>query len=57
MVETKALPPQESQLRDLDGFVLRDSRIIYLRRDGPTLVAAEVLRRALRADARRRHLA
>ena len=41
VVETKALPPQESQLRDLDGFVLRDSRIIYLRRDGPTLVAAE----------------
>ena len=56
MVETKALPPQESQLRDLDGFVLRDSRIIYLRREGPTLVAAEYTA-GLRADARRRHLA
>jgi hypothetical protein len=42
VVETKALPPaRESQLRDLDGFVLRDSRVIYLRRDGQTLLAAE----------------
>ena len=42
VVETKALPPaQESRLRDLDGFVLRDSRVIYLRRQGPTLLAAE----------------
>jgi hypothetical protein len=42
VVETKALPPpQESRLRDLDGFVLSDSRVIYLRRQGPTLLAAE----------------
>lgn len=42
VVETKALPPAHaSRLRDLDGFVLRDSRVIYLRRQGPTLLAAE----------------
>ena len=42
VVETKALPPpQESRLCDLDGFVLSDSRVIYLRRQGPTLIAAE----------------
>jgi hypothetical protein len=43
VVETKALPPApESRLRDLDGFVLSDSRVIYLRRQGPTLLAAEL---------------
>lgn len=42
IVETKALPPtQGSQLRDLDAFVLRGSRVIYLRRQGATLLAAE----------------
>jgi hypothetical protein len=42
VVETKALPPaQESRLRDLDAFVLSGSRVIYLRRQGRTLLAAE----------------
>jgi hypothetical protein len=42
VVETKALPPaQKSRLRDLDGFVLSDSHVIYLRRQGATLLAAE----------------
>jgi len=31
----------EKQLRDLDGFVLTGSRIIYLRRHSETLIAAE----------------
>jgi hypothetical protein len=43
VLETKALPPaQESRLRHLDGFVLSGSRVIYLRRQGPTLLAAEL---------------
>ncbi len=42
MVETKELrPTKESQLRGLDAFVLCGSRVIYLRREGPTLLAAE----------------
>src|SRR5512138_1125159 len=42
VVETKELPPaQERQMRDLDGFVLNGSRVIYLRRQGQTLLAAE----------------
>jgi hypothetical protein len=41
VVETRALPPQESRLRGLDGFVLSDRRVIYLRRESPTLLAAE----------------
>ena len=41
-METKALPPtQEAQLHDLDAFVLSGSRVIYLRRQGATLLAAE----------------
>ena len=31
----------EKQLRDLDGFVLAGSRIVYLRRQSETLLAAE----------------
>lgn len=34
-------PEQEKQLRELDGFVLIGSRVIYLRRQSPTLLAAE----------------
>jgi hypothetical protein len=34
-------PGQEKQLRELDGFVLTGSRVIYLRRQSPTLLAAE----------------
>jgi hypothetical protein len=42
VVDTKELPPtQESRLRELDGFVLSGSRVIYLRREGQTLRAAE----------------
>jgi hypothetical protein len=42
MVDTEELPPtQESQLRELDAFVLRGSHVIYLRRQGQTLRAAE----------------
>src|SRR4051812_4512858 len=36
-----AAPGQEKQLRELDGFVLTGSRVIYLRRQSPTLLAAE----------------
>jgi hypothetical protein len=35
------LPAHEKQLRDLDGFVLTGSRIVYLRRQSETLLAAE----------------
>ena len=42
VVETKALPPgHEKQLRDMDAFVSIGSRAIYLRRQSPTLLAAE----------------
>jgi hypothetical protein len=42
MVDTKDLPPtQESRLRGLDAFVLSGSRVICLRRQSPTLRAAE----------------
>ena len=42
IVETKELrPTKESQLRGLDAFVLCGSRVIYLRREGPALLAAE----------------
>ena len=42
VVETKELPlTKEPQLRRLDAFVLCGSSIIYLRRQGATLVAAE----------------
>jgi hypothetical protein len=35
------VPGQEKQLRELDGFVLTGSRVIYLRRQSVTLIAAE----------------
>jgi hypothetical protein len=42
VVDTKKLPEtKERQLRDLDAFVLSGSRVIYLRRQGQTLLAAE----------------
>jgi hypothetical protein len=42
LVENEVLAPgQEKQLRELDGFVLTGSRVIYLRRQSPTLLAAE----------------
>ena len=42
VVETNALPPRQGrQLRDLDAFVLNGSPVIYLRRQGATLLAAE----------------
>jgi len=42
VVDTAALPAgQERQLRDLDAFVPTGSRVIYLRRQSPTLLAAE----------------
>ena len=42
ILDAKKWPPtQEGQPRELDGFVLRDSRVIYLRRQGQTLRAAE----------------
>jgi hypothetical protein len=42
VVDTEALPPgHEKQLRDLDAFVPVGSRVIYLRRQSPTLLAAE----------------
>jgi len=42
VVDPEALPPgHEQQLRDLDGFVPVGSRVIYLRRQSPTLLAAE----------------
>jgi hypothetical protein len=42
VVETETLPPgHEKQLRDLDGFVPVGSRVIYLCRQSPTLLAAE----------------
>jgi hypothetical protein len=41
VVNTEALPAREKQLRNLDAFVLTGSRIIYLRRQSETLLAAE----------------
>jgi hypothetical protein len=42
-VDTKALPSShEKLLRGLDGFVPVGSRVIYLRRQSPTLRAAEL---------------
>jgi hypothetical protein len=42
MVDAEELPPTtESQLRDLDAFVLTGSSVIYLRRQSATLLAAE----------------
>ena len=42
LVESEvSAPGQEKQLRELDGFVLAGSRVIYLRRQSPTLLAAE----------------
>jgi hypothetical protein len=42
MVDTRELPPaQVGQLRELDAFVPRGSRVIYLRRESQTLRAAE----------------
>jgi hypothetical protein len=42
VVDTEALPVgHERQLRDLDAFVPIGSRVIYLRRQSPTLLAAE----------------
>jgi len=42
VVDSDAFPTtQERQLRDLDAFVPTGSRIIYLRRQSPTLRAAE----------------
>ena len=43
VVDTEALPLRhEKQLRDLDAFVPVGSRVIYLRRQSPTLLAAEL---------------
>jgi hypothetical protein len=45
VVDTEALPLEhQNQLRDLDGFVPIGSRVIYLRRQSPTLLAAEYSR-------------
>ena len=42
VVDAEAEPPaHERQLRDLDAFVPVGSRVIYLRRQSPTLLAAE----------------
>jgi len=42
LVDSEALPPgHETQLRDLDAFVIAGSRVLYLRRQSPTLLAAE----------------
>jgi hypothetical protein len=42
MVNADAMPPEhEQQWRELDAFVPLDSRVIYLRRQSPTLLAAE----------------
>jgi hypothetical protein len=42
VVDTKALPlGHEKRLRDMDAFVSIGSRVIYLRRQSPTLLAAE----------------
>jgi hypothetical protein len=42
MVDADAMPPaNEIQLRDLDAFVPIGSRVIYLRRQSGTLLAAE----------------
>jgi hypothetical protein len=42
MVGADAMPPEhEPQWRDLDAFVPLRSRVIYLRRQSPTLLAAE----------------
>jgi hypothetical protein len=41
-VDADAMPPEhEKQWRDLDAFVPLGSRVIYLRRQSPTLFAAE----------------
>jgi len=41
-VDADAVPPAlDKQTRDLDAFVPIGSRVIYLRRDSPTLLAAE----------------
>jgi hypothetical protein len=45
IVDTEALPAgHENQLRDLEAFVSIGSRVIYLRRQSPTLLAAEYSR-------------
>ena len=41
MVDKELPPTKESQLRELDAFVLPGSRVIYLRRQSQTLRAAE----------------
>ena len=42
LVESDAAPAgHETQMRDLDAFVLTGSRVIYLRRQSSTLLAAE----------------
>ena len=42
LVEGDAAPAgHETQMRDLDAFVLTGSRVLYLRRQSPTLLAAE----------------
>jgi hypothetical protein len=42
VVAAEAVPPTlDKQLRDLDGFVPIGSRVIYLRRESATLLAAE----------------
>ena len=57
VVDNEALPlAREKQWRDLDAFVPVGSRVIYLRRQSLTLLAAES-GRAVPADAGRRHLA
>ena len=45
MVDDDALPAEgDKQFRDLDAFVPVGSRVIYLRRRSPTLLAAEYSR-------------
>jgi hypothetical protein len=42
VVDAAAMPSaHQNQLRDLDGFVPIGSRVIYLRRQSPTVLAAE----------------
>ena len=57
MVDAKVMPPaQDRHVRDLDAFVLSGSRVIYLRRQSPTLLEAEY-RGALHPHAGHHHLA
>ena len=57
IVDDAAAPSAAHRARDLDGFVPVGSRVIYLRRQSPTLRSAEYRGRSLSPCARRRHLA